>query len=161
MLNAKQLRYFVIRPALKRIALWSSAAENLVLGTFQVESDLREIDQGGDLTPGPAYGLGQMERKTYDDIWQNYLTHHPQLKEKVLSLASWHATPPPVEELYGNLFFASAMTRVHYRRVSEALPAPRDVTGMCLYWKVHYNTLGGKGDPWDLRVRRAFIEACS
>ncbi len=53
-LDATQLRQMVIKPALEKLGLWSTAAEELVLGTTIVESALAYIRQHGD---GPALGL--------------------------------------------------------------------------------------------------------
>ena len=46
-LDASQLRKLVIQPALSEIELWSPAAEELVLGTAIVESQLAFIKQLG------------------------------------------------------------------------------------------------------------------
>lgn len=159
MLNPEELRFFVIRPALLRIDLWSRSAENIVLGTWIVESGLREIDQGSDLVPGPAYGLGQMEFPTYQDHWENFLVYNEKLFRAIKGLTPW-ATRPPIEELYGNLFFCAAMTRIHYRRVPEPLPASTDFQEMAGYWKLYYNTPKGKGDAKDPRVLNSFKQAC-
>ena len=48
-----------------------------------------------------------------------------------------------VDQLKGNLYYAVAMCRIHYYRVSEALP--NDLEGMARYWKKYYNTELGKG----------------
>jgi hypothetical protein len=160
MLNPQQLRLFVIRPAIKHIGLWSLSAENLVLGTAITESSLSELDQGGDLSPGPAFGLWQMERATYVDIWENFLVYQLELSKLVRGLTPWQAAIPPIEELYGNLFFASAMARVHYRRVAAPLPKSDDYLEMAKYWKQHYNTPKGKGSADDPRVLKAFKRAC-
>ena len=37
------------------------------------------------------------------------------------------------------------MCRVHYYRVSEALPEENDIEGMARYWKKYYNTPLGAG----------------
>ena len=47
------------------------------------------------------------------------------------------------EEMTGNLYYATAMCRVHYRRVKE--PIPNTVIGQAQYWKRYYNTPLGKG----------------
>ena len=46
-LNPQQLRDLVIRPTLKRLGLWSTAAEELVLGTGIQESGLQYLQQLG------------------------------------------------------------------------------------------------------------------
>lgn len=144
-IDAGQLREYVVRPALQRISLWSPAAENLVMGTAMHESRLRFLDQLAP-GPGPAYGLWQMERATYDDLWRHFIPGDSHLRRCLLDLAGHDSSIyPPVEELHGNLFYAAAMCRVHYRRVPSALPAFDDALGMATYWKRHYNTHLGKG----------------
>lgn len=156
-----QFRLFVIRPALQRIDLWSKSAENLVLGTGLIESKLEYVDQTSNgVVPGPAYGLFQMEKPTHDDIWENYLKFQPKLGLAVLNLAGWdQLNHPPVEELWGNNFYSAAMCRVHYRRISQPLPAEDDALGMARYWKSHYNTYSGKGSVQDAYLK--FIKVCN
>ena len=55
---ASQTLALVIRPALKKLRLWSPSAEELVFGTAIVESGLTYLKQHGD---GPALGLWQVE----------------------------------------------------------------------------------------------------
>jgi Mu-like prophage major head subunit gpT len=147
-IDVSQLREYVVRPALQRIEPiipWSRAAENLVIGTGLHESRMRYVDQ---LTvgPGPAYGFWQMERLTYEDLWKTYVPVIEGLKTKLLDLAGFDELAfPPVTELHGNLFFASTMCRVFYRRISAALPAADDALAQAKYWKRYYNTYVGKG----------------
>jgi len=158
-MDLDQLRCYVIRPALERIELWSQSSENLVLGTGLVESGFNFVDQ---LTPGPgpAFGPFQMEAATYRDIWVNYLGPRPTLSARVRGLAgSWAIDMPPVTELWGNFYFATAMARVLYKRVPEALPQPTDAMGMARYWKRHYNTPLGKGS--EMKALQYFAQACA
>lgn len=46
-INPHQLRDLVIRPTLKRLGFWSTAAEELVLGTAIQESSLQYLQQLG------------------------------------------------------------------------------------------------------------------
>lgn len=142
MLNVLQFREYVVRPTLIHLALFSPAAENLLVGTALKESALFHLDQ---LTPGPgpAFGIYQMERATHDDIWDRYLSSFPPLAAKVASTAApW---PERVYQLHTNLAYATAMARIHYYRVRESLPAADDVLALGRYWKLHYNTPRGKG----------------
>lgn len=130
-----------IRPALHRLNLWSAAAEELLLGTAIVESDLIHRRQFG---AGPARGLFQMEPRTHNDIWANFLKYKLALAQTVSSLLSSPDSDKLVE-LERNDRYASAMARVHYLRVSQPIPAAGDLKAMARYWKRHYNTPGGKG----------------
>ncbi len=136
----KDLRELVVRPALKKIGLWSEAAENLLLGTAAQESQmgryLRQIQ-------GPALGIYQCEPATHQDIWDNYLIYKGPLLGAVTKLIVLHM--PRTEQLAWNLMYATAIARVHYLRIKEPLPAADDVVSLGCYWKNHYNTHLGKG----------------
>ncbi|HET9149524.1 MAG TPA: hypothetical protein VFO61_03500 [Alphaproteobacteria bacterium] len=146
-LDPVQFRASVVRPTLKAIGLWSESAEALVLGTAIHESGLRWLAQAG----GPALGLYQIEPATHKDIWENYLAYRPPLARVVQGLA---ATRTDIE-LVRNLAYATAICRVRYARAPAALPAASDVDGLAAYWKAHYNTALGAGDPaqWARRFR--------
>jgi hypothetical protein len=121
----------------------SRAALVLVLGTAITESKLTYLDQLDAMDkPGPAYGLFQMEERTHEDIWDNYLRFNHSLRAVMFSFV---ASVPNVRDLRTHLLYAAAMCRVHYRRVPAALPAADDARGMAAYWKAHYNTHLGKG----------------
>lgn len=141
-INAKQLREAIIRPTLTLIGLYSEAAENLLFGTAAHESNGGTyVKQVG----GPALGLYQMEPRTYDDIWNSYLTGRT-LREQVLS-ACMYEMKPPAEHLLWNMRLSTIMCRLHYLRVPKALPASDDIDGLAAYWKQYYNTPLGKGTP--------------
>jgi hypothetical protein len=130
----------VIRPTLQALGYGSAAAEQLLLGTAIAESGLRERRQLGD---GPARGLFQMEPKTHEDIWQNYLQYRPNLAAAVRRHTG--GLPPSADLLEQHDDYACAMARVHYMRVSAALPPAGNLTAQAAYWKAHYNTQGGGG----------------
>ena len=140
MLNVLQFRLNVVRPVLEAIGSHSMAAENLVLGTALQESNTHYLRQ---LAEGPACGLFQMEPATHDDIWDNYLGYRNELSGQVSSFLV--PGRERVEQLIWNLAYATAMCRVHYRRVPEPLPDATDIQGLAAYWKQHYNTSQGKG----------------
>lgn len=142
MINVPHFIVHVIRPALNHIGLGGRASEELLLGTALQESNLQYLHQLGE---GPAKGVFQMEPRTHDDIWQNYLAYKKQLAQQVLDLSGQGAWAPPAEQLCGNMYYAAAMTRVHYRRVPEALPAAGDIEAQADYWKRFYNTHLGAG----------------
>lgn len=138
-----------IGPALRSISsnkfpTWSPAAEELLLGTAIVESDLRFRKQLGN---GPARGLFQMEPATHNDIWDNFLKYRPELAQAIISLMK---SPDKLLALeHDNQQYACAMARVHYLRARGLLPKAGDVEAMAKYWKDHYNTnhKNAKGTP--------------
>lgn len=145
-LNPQHLRLYVIRPTLQRVARWSPAAEDLVLGTAAAESGLRALDQitgPGDVTLGPAYGLYQMEEATHDDLWRSVINYNPLLRGQVSDFMG--TFPTPVRQLVTNLAYATLMCRLSYWRQAAPLPAAGDLDGYAAYWKQHYNTAKGAG----------------
>ena len=137
-----------MRPTLNKIGLGGLAAERLLIGTALEESRLTFIDQierGGDKRPGPAFGIYQMERATHDDLWKTYM----------VGARSWIAIPvaalaigkPDADQMQGNLYYATAMARVLYRRAPGVMPDPDDAMAMALYHKKYYNTVFGASDP--------------
>lgn len=142
-LNVYHFRHYVIQPTLNQIGLYSDSAEVLLLGTALTESgDLHYLHQ---LANGPAKGLYQMEPRTHEDIWNNYLKYKPELRREVLSFLA--PVPEPVNQLITNLAYATVMCRIHYLRVKEALPVSNDLNGLANYWKKYYNTELGAGQP--------------
>lgn len=137
------LREYVIRPTLKFLGLHSRPAEELLIGTAAVESE------GGhylhQLGEGPAVGIFQMEPNTHDDIWGNYLDYRQSIADSVRMLDS----RTRAENMAGNLYYATAMARIHYLRVPTALPPRDELRELAQYWKDHYNTSQGKGTVRD------------
>lgn len=122
------------------MGLNSKSAANLLLLTCAVESNLgHHLKQ----VNGPALGIYQMEPKTASDIYENFLDFRPELKESVDRFKADNITVD--DNLTGNLFYATAMARVHYYRVPEELPHHEDIAGLASYWKSYYNTPKGKG----------------
>ncbi len=140
-LDAEQLRELVIAPVLEHLGMHSTAAEELVLNTARAESQLEFLRQHGG---GPALGLYQMEPATHDDIWENFLKYRRELSRKVRSLAINRGTPDS-QQVIGNLYYATAMCRVHYFRVPAPLPSAGDLAAQADYWKRYYNTHLGRG----------------
>ena len=138
MINVSQLKSEIIAPVLQSIGLYSEHAVNLLVGTALQES------LGGTYVKqikGPACGIYQMEPATARDIIDNFLKYKKELSDKVFRFYNRNLTLE--ENLISNLFFATAMCRVHYFRVKEALPTTVVTYGD--YWKRYYNTVKGKG----------------
>jgi hypothetical protein len=139
-LDAAQLRQMVIKPALEKLGLWPTAAEELVLGTAIVESSLVYIRQHG---AGPALGLWQVEPTTHDDLYANYLSYRQELSSRLMDLQSPALSMG--ENLATNLMYDTAVCRLCYYRQPEALPEAGDIEGQAAFWKQHYNTPLGAG----------------
>ena len=143
-LSLIQFRDYVVRPVLSVIGFNGKAAERLLLGTALTESGLVFMKQVGS---GPALGVYQMEPKTHDDIWVNFLNYKADLSAEVKQFV--FPGMDDCEQLAGNLYYATAMCRVHYLRKPAALPDEDDLPAMGAYWKQYYNTPLGKGTVAD------------
>ena len=140
MLNFEQLKTLIIEPALRDIVMFSDEAVQLLLFTCAVESVggtyLHQIH-------GPALGIYQMESKTYNDIWTNYINSKQSLKLQLLHNFNAPVMPDEYRLIY-DLRFATAMARIHYYRIDEPLPKLNSLVGLWNYYKAHYNTSTGK-----------------
>jgi hypothetical protein len=119
-------------------------AEQLLLGTALQESHLSHRRQIG----GPALGYFQVEPKTHDDVWNNFLKYRPQLAAKVNQLLS-SPTANKIKELENNDKYATAIARIIYLRAPAPMPPLNDIPKMAAYWKRYYNTALGKGKEAD------------
>lgn len=142
--NPQLLIATAIKPALFKLGLYSPAAEQLLLATAIQESNLIHRKQIG----GPALSYFQIEPKTHNDIWDNFLKYRPQLSNKVLQLMSNPASDK-IKELENNDKYAAAIARIHYLRVPAPIPKYNDIAKMAAYWKRYYNTALGKGKESD------------
>ncbi len=146
-LDPTQLRQ-IIRCTLTALDMYSPAAEELLIGTAAHESHLGHWLM--QYPAGPARGLYQMEPVTEDDVWQNYLYYRPERSELLTRLTG--VVRPSILNLQFNPIYATAMARLHYRRIKEPLPAADDIDGLAHYWDKHWNRNPDKGFP------RQFIE---
>jgi hypothetical protein len=111
----------------------------LMLGTALVESNLIYVKQIGG---GPGRSFYQVETNTRKDIYNNYLKYRPHLEELV---EFYRGAMPRDKAMLYNPFYSTAVARIHYWRVREALPA-WDAVEMAKYHKKHYNTELGATD---------------
>ena len=149
MIDFNQFKEHVVVPTLKYLDSeipYSEEAVDLLMLTCAHESRggtyLRQKGMTG--TEG-AFGVYQMEVATHDDIWVNILYHRAGLGLKIDRLRGDVLTSQ--YDLANNLGYATAMARVHYWRVKEALPSKDDTRYMSKlgdYAKKYYNTHLGK-----------------
>lgn len=138
MIDARQFAERVIIPVLESLDMNSPSAVTLLLCTAAVETRLGShlVQLGG----GPALGVYQCEKRTHDDVVR-YLGYNPRMMSRVM-----YWTPKLNHSmLVGNLYYATAIARVHYYRISKSLPESDDITGLGEYWKQYYNTPLGAG----------------
>ena len=150
-LDVNLLRSHVIRPTLSIMAdvepaIQSEAAENLLIGTAATESGLTSIVQRNG---GPARGLWQVEPRTEDDTWRNFLAYRPELGDQIKDLIAGGGVVPAGDLLALNHCYCCAMARLVYWRQSDPLPPADDPVSMAAYWKDHYNSKRGLGEIRD------------
>lgn len=130
-----------IRSTLQLIALWSPAAEELLLGTAAQESHLgyyrRQVN-------GPARGIYQMEPETERSLWIDSIAFRPALAVTINHVCGISQPYPPALEF--NLAYQTIMARLrYYLWVKEPIPAADNLRGQAAYWKRNYNTAEGAG----------------
>lgn len=148
MIDSWQFRHMIVAPTLMEIEMYSPAAESLLVGTALMESGIEELMQRGG---GPARGLYQMEPATFGDITVRYFSKRPDLRircERLLAPA-----PSRWGQVVTNLSWATAIARLKYWMAPEKLPPVADIDALGDYWKRHYNTAEGAGDPAEFARR--------
>jgi hypothetical protein len=153
MIDYKQFKEHVVIPTLRYLDSeipYSEEAVDLLMMTCAHESRggtyLRQKGMTG--TEG-AFGVYQMEMATHDGILDNFLDFRDDLREKVFNLSyeDFDQNFTLGYNLISNIAYATAMARVHYWRVAEALPSKDDTRYYPLlgeYAKKYYNTHLGK-----------------
>lgn len=134
-INSKQLRKYIIKPALEGLNLWSQEAEDLVYGTCAQESGCGYYLH--QLGTGPACSIYQIEPRTHQD-----LVKYVEKTEYINWFKSITRTFDTKTLTY-NLLYATGMCRMYYYRVPEKIPTT--IEGLAEYWKKYYNTVKGKG----------------
>ena len=149
MMDYNQFRELVVVPTLQSFRTqipYSEEAVDLLMMTAAHESNgcsyIKQIN-------GPALGVYQMEPSTEADIWDNYLEFNTGIENFILYLLGDRGMgyAGVSEALITNLLYATAMVRVHYYRVPEALP--NTLEGLAAYAKKYYNTELGKATAED------------
>ena len=155
MLNIEQFKKNIVTPALSLLQLYSDDALELLVFTCAVESNGgMYVHQVG----GPALGIYQMEPNTHTDIWINHIHHSPTLVNLLSLNFNCGAIPSPDRLIY-DLRYATAMARIHYYRVTEALPDGNDSDGVWAYYKKYFNTPLGKAKKTSsLKKYEAFLK---
>lgn len=133
--------------------MYSVAAEQLILGTIAVESDMGSnlVQMGG----GPALGICQIEPATAQDLLYRYLARREDIDLRfqrafqVVNDIDLQWGQIDIEKiklkLISDLRFQVGLCRLRYWVVPAPLPQPGDVLALAQYWKSYYNTSGGQG----------------
>lgn len=146
MIHPEQFRLRIVSYALNFIGMHTLAAEQLVMGTAAAESQLGYyLEQ----VKGPARSPFQIEPRTHEDCWVNYINSRSNLRETLRSMvppADWDLAMnrPHHNALFHCPAYSAALCRVWYRRRRPPLPEAGDWNGLAAYWLNEYNA-GGKG----------------
>lgn len=141
-MNANKFLADTVRPVLRKMDMWSFAAEKLLVMTACHESlGFRYRKQ----VKGPAVSYFQIEPNSFDDLWNRYLMARSDRFQKVVQFLP--AAIDPIRALETDDAFACAVARMKYAAVPEALPGVSDDEGLARYCKDHWNTAFGKATP--------------
>lgn len=125
--DPKHFRELIVRPALHELNMWSESAEELLMLTAAIESELgtylRQVGSGGGYSV--ARGIFQMEPQTFE-----WLKNIPVFNNLL------HGT---ADDMIYDLKLATKAARLRYKVVPTNLPAHDDLKGLASYWKKWYN----------------------
>lgn len=154
-MEQNELREKIVIPSLKITGLWSQSAENLLVATAMIESNLSTLIQDG----GPALSWWQIEPKTYQDCLRYLKSFNTkEIKEAILSACFLQIFPADAGALMWNVRLACLMARIKYYMRPEQLPKPKDYEGMYKYYKNFYNS--NLGDATEQRCLPIFKDVC-
>ena len=111
-------------------------AKKMIIETAIAETGLGQIE---DKTVGAGMGLTQFDDKPFQDIRDRSIKLRPKILKELhidISLVEW-------DDLRYNQFLALLFTRLHYWLKGDPIPAT--IEERAKYWKLHYNTVQGKG----------------
>ena len=111
-------------------------AKEMIIETAIAETGLGQIE---DKTVGAGMGLTQFDDKPFQDIRDRSIKLRPKILKELhidISLVEW-------DDLRYNQFLALLFTRLHYWLKGDPIPAT--IEERAKYWKLHYNTVQGKG----------------
>lgn len=143
---ASQVCDYIIVPALKKINLHSDFHTKLLLGTCAQESKMGiYIHQLGN---GPALGIFQIEPKSHDDLWINFIEKQEHQSFKLI-LDRLYPNKPNAEQMIWDMQYAAIMARIFYLRAlwhdgKEVIPEGPELDVIWDIYKTHFNTKYGK-----------------
>ena len=113
-------------------------AKEMIIETAIAETGLGQIE---DKTVDAGMGITQFDKLPFDDVKNRSMKLKEKIKKELhvdISLVNW-------DDLRYNQFLALLFTRLHYWLKGDPIPAT--IEERAKYWKLHYNTVQGKGTP--------------
>lgn len=161
-MNNEHFRIHIVRPTLKLMdgyikGMWSEAAENLLVGTAIMESDLAYLKQKN----GPALGVYQIEPFTHKDITERYIEESKFRDEFGNMFDNMVGWPYPdefdINQLIFDLRYATMIARIKYWMSVEPLPSANDIHALGHYWNKNYNANPdvGTAEQFESKYRKA------
>ncbi len=136
---------------------------DLLMNTANHESDFfRAVSQ---YYNGKGRGLVQMEEKTYNSLWVNFLSQpgKAELAQSLRQLAGSGAARPKVSSLKSNTVFAAAMAFTRYLEHADGkdIPSKGDRAAQAEYWLDHYRMRRADETPekWE-DLKKKFRDDC-
>lgn len=146
-IDANQLRNDVIIPSISAIGLYSEDAVELLMLTAAMESKLGSyIRQVGMTGNDGAFGIFQMEAKTYNRLYDQLITTNTSRSAKLKAYLGYESKPS-VQRLITDMALAAIMARLLYFDIQASLPPHDNVPAMAAYYKHWYNTKLGAATP--------------
>ncbi len=140
-MDVKQFRELIVRPTLKLMdkyvpGMYSEAAENLLVGTALVESDLAYVKQHS----GPALSMYQIEPDTELDIMHRYINESKYSDDfwEMLYAGNYDSVELNSTLIY-DMRYATIVARLRYFMETDPLPDADDIHALGHYWNTHYN----------------------
>jgi RHS repeat-associated protein len=122
--------------------LFSNAAVTLLLATAAQESG--GLQWRTQLGGGPGLGLFQMDKDTYNDLWDNYLAKKSDLADAIRLVFTPVGGSLSFDMIQNNDAYAAVMARLRYAAGNnDPLPDPTNPAAMADYWKTYYNRGSG------------------
>ena len=161
-MNNEHFRIHIVRPTIKLMdgyikGMWSEAAENLLVGTAIMESDLAYLKQKN----GPALGVYQIEPFTHKDITERYIEEskfRDEFNNMFDNMVGW---PYPdefdINQLIFDLRYATMIARIKYWMSVEPLPSANVIHALGHYWNKNYNANPdvGTAEQFESKYRKA------
>lgn len=125
-----ELLEFIIRPTLRRLGVFAPAAENLLLGTAAVQSNM-----GFYLSGAQGIGVFGIDPDSHQAVWDEYLAFNEDLASEIRGFASQHEfLKAPHAELACNLRYATAIAWMMYQRDNVDLGKLQTVQDLADCW---------------------------
>lgn len=142
-IDVNQLKNFVVMPALTALGMNSPAAVNLILGTAAQETNMGSFIVQQGIGDKGGLGIYQMEQRTYNDIWDNFINNNIAIKAKIKLYLGYEGRPLATR-MISDFALSTIMCRLFYYIISKPLPDANNIQELGKFYKTYFNTDMGK-----------------